>query len=393
MTNHPSPINKVVYFVESYFNSRDYDRFGIQTFIDNGFEVEVWDFTPFLAADEYIREYPPAQFDCHNWILFNNRKKAFSAISLLTPSCFVISLIHYNPKTFYIHRLLSKKGILYCVSAMALPKAERSVYRRATNKLKAVLKPKIVMRKLFYSIPHEMAGIKPADFVLARGEKYGTSGMIVTDKSEVIWAHYYDYDIYLRERNKNCITDAKTGVFIDEYLPFHPDFAYSGYRVPATPDEYYPKLRRFFDYLEDEFGLKIVVAAHPRSRYEEHPDFFGGRPVLRDRTLELVRESGFIIMHTSTAINFAVLYKKPVIIITTDRYNEGLTEDPTPEWLAGFFGKKVHNLDYPIDFDIDKELYINEEAYKSYRNAYIKKDGTEDLQSWQILANRIKYIK
>jgi len=255
-----------------------------------------------------------------------------------------------------------------------------------------ILKPGVLMSMVFYRIPYKMLGIKPADFVLARGEKYITSGLAVNEKTEIVWVHYYDYDVYLKDRNINDSVSKNTGVFIDEYLPFHSDYAYSGLRVPATPDEYYPKIIRFFDYLEGEFGLKIIIAAHPRSRYEDYPDFFGGRPVLRGRTSELVKKSEFIIMHTSTAINYAVLYEKPVIIITTDKYNKGLTEDPTPEWLAGFFGKKVHNLDYPYEFDLSKELCVDNNAYHAYRNAYIKKDGTEDLLSWQILANRIKSI-
>jgi hypothetical protein len=41
-------IAKIIYLIESPFNKRDYERFGIETFIQDGFEVYVWDFTPFL---------------------------------------------------------------------------------------------------------------------------------------------------------------------------------------------------------------------------------------------------------------------------------------------------------------------------------------------------------
>ena len=60
--------------------------------------------------------------------------------------------------------------------------------------------------------------------------------------------------------------------------------------------------------------------------------------------------------------------------------------------LAAYFGKKVHNLDRPIEFDPNREMTIDDAAYGSYRNAYIKKDGTEEISSWQILANRLKRI-
>lgn len=395
MTNQPMPVSKIVYFVEAYFNERDYRRFGIEIFEDNGFDVEVWDFTPFIAPDEYKRTTTPPAFHCHNWRLYQSKREALGAISKLDSTYFIISLIHYSPNSVCVHRMLSQKKIKYCVDTMALPIVDRSgiaLSKRFSQKFKLV-NWNMVLRKIFFLIPYRLLNVNPADFVLARGEKYGTSGLAVAANSEIVWAHYYDYDIYLTQADKLGPVDINTGVFIDEYLPFHPDYAYSGLSAPVTPDEYYTRLCSFFDYLESKNGSKIIIAAHPRSRYEDLPNYFGGRPVIRDKTSELVRTSGFVIMHTSTAINFAILYKKPVIIVTTDKYDEGWSEDPTPEWLANFFGKNVHNLDYPFELDLQKELYVDEKKYHAYRNFYIKKDGTEELQSWQILANRIKNIQ
>jgi len=46
-----SEITKIIYFTGSPFNWRDYERFGVDTFILDGFEVYVWDFTPFVHAE------------------------------------------------------------------------------------------------------------------------------------------------------------------------------------------------------------------------------------------------------------------------------------------------------------------------------------------------------
>lgn len=392
MINQPLPVSRIVYFVEAYFNERDYRRFGVKTFEDNGFDVEVWDFTPFIAPDEYKRTVKPPAFNCDNWRLFQTKKEAIAAIARLDDTCFVISLIHYAFNSLSVHRMLSKRNIKYAVDTMALPRVDRSKVafsKVISNKFKQVNLGALI-NKMFYSIPYQMLNVKPADYVLARGEKYGTPGLAVTAQSEIVWAHSFDYDIYREERDIPGKVAIDTGVFIDEYVPLHPDYSYCKLKAPMTSDEYFPRLRRFFDYLESKNGVNIIIAAHPRSRYEDLPDYFGGRPVIRGKTSELVRTSGFVILHCSTAVNFAVLYKKPIIIVTTDKYNEGWVEDPTPDWMAEFFGKKVHNLDYPFEFDLQKELYVDEKKYCAYRNAYIKKDGTEELQSWQILANIIK---
>jgi hypothetical protein len=42
---------------------------------------------------------------------------------------------------------------------------------------------------------------------------------------------------------------------------------------------------------------------------------------------------------------------------------------------------------------LEKELVINEEDYCDYRNLYIKKDGTDELPFWQIVANRLKVME
>jgi len=43
-------IKKVIFLVEAPFNQRDFKRFGIETLMQAGFDVWVWDFTPFLPV-------------------------------------------------------------------------------------------------------------------------------------------------------------------------------------------------------------------------------------------------------------------------------------------------------------------------------------------------------
>ena len=94
-------------------------------------------------------------------------------------------------------------------------------------------------------------------------------------------------------------------------------------------------------------------------------------------------------MHGSTAINFAVLFKKPIIFATTNDLKQSL-EGPLIDAMASAFRKKAINLESTMEIDLKKELVINEEAYRDYKDSYIKKDGTEELPFWQIVANRLK---
>ena len=132
----------------------------------------------------------------------------------------------------------------------------------------------------------------------------------------------------------------------------------------------------------------MVIAAHPRSQYETQDHLFGRRPVIRGKTAELVRESGFVILHDSASINYPVLFRKPMIFITTDLLQKsrmGLTE-----FMASLFDKEVLNIDQSHDLNWTGELSVNDRLYDEYMNTYIKKAGTADTEAWQVFADCLK---
>lgn len=243
--------------------------------------------------------------------------------------------------------------------------------------------------RIFYYVPYRALGVKPVDFVLAQGEKYFRHGYPWSEVSEVVWAHSFDYDEYLLARSRPNETDERMCVFLDEYVPLHPDNTAANLsRVPM--ERYYEQMREFFDHVEKNCGMRVVIAAHPRSHYEELPGIFGERPVIRGKTVDLVKNAGFVIAHQSMSLNFAVLFEKPLIFVVTDDYLRHLAEDPHPEWLAKFFGKKLHNIDEGVSIDFADESYVDKDAYRKYRNDYIKKSGSPEKTFSQIVADRIR---
>ena len=390
-------ITKIIFFVQAHFNLRDYERFGIRAFIEDGFEVEVWDFSTFLANEEYQIVKPPDPVDWDKVFCFKSKGEALSAISDLERSVFVIPVIHYNLNSYGIFRMLSKKKILFsssilsCVVPSSFTSKERFLQKLKRSNIRNL------SDRIFRRIPFELLGVKAANVILAPAEKYSILSFPVNRKSKVLWLHSLDYDHYLLKKDSPESADPAMGVFVDQYLPFHPDVTYiEGNLAKTTPEEYYPILCNFFDFLEEKFSVRIVIAAHPRSKYEEHPDVFGQRNIIRGKTAELIRQSGFVLLHNSIAIDYAILFKKPVIFVTTDKidesFNRPYAEGPSVEWLATFLGKKAHNLSSEIEIDFEKELLIDEEVYHFYKNSYIKKDGSEERPYWEIVSDYIKAL-
>lgn len=201
-----------------------------------------------------------------------------------------------------------------------------------------------------------------------------------------MWGHALDYDLYLAARDRRV--ERRVAVFLDEFVPFHPDYGYMGVAPPDSADHYYSVLRTLFDQVERSRGVQVVIAAHPRSNYEERTDYFGGRLTERGRTVELVRDADLVLAHTSTAINFAVLFEKPVIFVTTRGLRESY-EGPIIEETASLLGKRVYDLDEEPAVDWDRELAADRARYESFRHRYIKTRGSAEKPFWEIVADAL----
>ena len=400
MTEGIRQITKIIYLIESPFNRRDYERFGIDIFIRDGFEVYVWDFTPFLHPQVDGSVIPPDPVEYKNLMRFNSKGDAIAAISKEGVDCFVVSLIPYHIVTFSIFRQISKSNIAYSVimsNSIPNPYSNKSK-KDLFKKLKCRLTPKkikrLTPRKLidyfFIRISPFLFGVSPATFALAGGAKSSIKMSLVNSKTEVLWIHTLDYDIYLDDK-ESVQGETKMAVFLDEYSPFHPDFIHLGTSPAVTADEYYPLLCKFFNYVEEELGLNVVIAAHPRSHYEKLPDFFQGRKVIRGKTFELVKNSNLVILHCSTSINFPVLYKKPMIFAMMDSLEKTVYEGFISKF-ASYFRKTPINISRNISIDLGKEFFIDEEGYAKYKHDFIKIEGTEELPFWQVVSNKIKEL-
>ena len=238
-------------------------------------------------------------------------------------------------------------------------------------------------------------GIAPASIILLGGAKSTASPSYPVNKTTTrLWAHYMDYDIYLQHKTELNDSCKITGVFLDQYAPFHPDFLHMGIDFPISPDVYYPKICNFFKTLEKKMDTEIVIAAHPKSDYDNLPDYFCGRTIIKGATARLVKESSFVIAHSSTSIDFAVLNYKPILFITTDELQKMILGKNIMGVdilaVASEFGKKPINVDHLSGFNWEKEMEINEEAYLRYRTLYIKKPGTPEKPMWEIFCSYIQ---
>jgi hypothetical protein len=400
-------IKKIIYIVFT-FCKRDYERFGIEIIKNNGFSVEVWDLAPVAYNKVYkkIKVPDPINYKKSNCILFMDKDEVIREICRLKLDTLVIAINDISFKTYFLYRELSKKNILYALfysdiipnyknkitSPLILCKRKLNYFFekiRGVNYLK-------IKKYLFRIIPFKYLMIKFPALILAGGSqtlvKYNPP---IGKKTKIIWGHTLDYDLYLNDSlkpSKNELKGKKYAVFLDQYLPFAPDLVYMGVNSPLTPKQYYYSLCNFFNRVEKETGLNIIIAAHPRSKYEEHQSYFEGREIVRGRTIELIRDSDLVLMHYSASLSFAVLYNKPILFFATGEMEKCTSEVKKICAYSSELNKQFINIDVIYKIDWDKELTVDKETYANYKEKYLKRKGTEEKPFWQIVADEVKRL-
>lgn len=336
---------------------------------------------------------------------FGDKRKLYQALSSLGQEDFVIPLMGYHLPTVGAFRALGRSQARYAIStAPSMPLVEHKRPADFIKKLKAVVMRNPVdsiVQLTFLRIPPAWLGIRQADFIIAGG----TKTLRLKDKgpvqggSEIIWAHTFDYDAFLKEKGKeNHDTEdlPRYAVFIDQYFPFHPDLIQFGQETPEDfAEHYYALVRKSFELIEHETGLEIIVAAHPRSNYDDKPDFFDKRKVIKGRTAALIKHSSLVVLHYSTALNLALLFGKPVLFLNNRRIDVSFPYGALiAHEAARLLGKTVLEMDSANTESLRAALRGGDPALVGqYIEDFIKTKQSPDLPLWQIVANRIKMLE
>ena len=382
------------------------ERFGALSLYLQGFPVSVWDCSLLLGMRQKLDQQPGKNFTtshCARVIAsFDDldalvRERARDSVFI----DYLVGLSHFTWQNERVFRILKKHGARYYIIAASPIPNRVAVPPGRLHSLARSLRGKIGPRKIrdyllrtsifllrrygdAYPLPHRIFGIDN-EIMQNHLRKYRLNS------NALVPIHSLDYDAYLdfvesREQHR----EKKICVFLDEAATDHPDFTYL--RMPLLEkDRYFESMRRFFDEVEKRPGLEVVIAAHPRSHYEETPDVFGNRPVIKGRTIRLVSEASLVIAHASTAVNFAVLFDKPLFLVrTTDMIQKD--RSLFSEVMAEALGMTSINVDEP---EIMERLLLApvgelKTRYETYTYTYIKSRSAPELRVWEIVGRAIR---
>lgn len=384
-------VKSVIIIIESPLNKRDFQRFGIEIMRENGFNAEVWDISHVLYPGLDLT--PRDLFTFSGLRIFKDKQEVMDSIlGLDTMAMVLLGLDYRYLRFFWIYQAISKSRAQYSVIQQYSPAAYCGSRESLVSRFSRLFIGRSVRTcfihvrdKLFSVIPPRFLGIKPPVYWFAGTDRaLEFYSFPKGHATKVVYIHSFDYDLFLEKGIDNTRKFPANAVFLDSYLPFHEDDKMVGVSHGVTATRYYPSLCRFFDYAEKKCNIPVDIAVHPRSFYEKHPDYFGKRTLRIGQTIECVKDAKFVIAHDSTAVNFAVIYNKPVVFIVTQEMIRNYSAAMV-YMMASWFGKLPINIDQPLDVNWVEELSVNKERYEEFKNFFIKKRGTPEVNSWKII--------
>lgn len=292
-----------------------------------------------------------------------------------------ISIITFEWRVYRLFRILTQhncklgvfaRGMIPAMEATNISKTKRVLTRLSIKNIIAILKSKAM-----YFVK-KIAWIKPYDIIYLTGKSalpaIGVGFEFDADNADIIDVNTADYDTFL---NSSYIVPVATNyaVFLDENLSYHPDQTLQDL-IPIRAEDYYPELNAFFDKLESDFKIKIIIAAHPKAlNYKVSNPY--NREIYFNQTNDLVSNSNFVITHDSTSIGYAVLHLKPILSITSEKFKKIIPENHA---FTLSFSKFLNTslLHYDTDKVTKKDIKIDLDKYISYKYTFLTNKSTED---------------
>jgi hypothetical protein len=383
------------FLIDDIFSDRDYERYGIDILLDNNIAVTIYDFRLLIN------------------IKFDTKSKFESDIN-------------YDNLSRYVLKNDEELDNIKLPSGIFLIDKRSQVYRKYTslwfhdrgaiivNLMPAVLpihtwNPSIYIYLILFRNKFLIYGFKNTSLDIIRRFFYvfnkkqelsddyydivvtsGTAIKAINNKFE-IKSQSFDYDLFLRySKMKEQIK--KQIVFLDSAIVDHPD--YYKPKAPGLPpipsdsnkDTYYPLIRNFFNKVEEETGMQIVIALHPRLILDNDIILnYGNRKIVQNNSAELVMNSSIVIAHDSTAISFAALWKKPLIIITSNDLEFGARRR-SMEANESILGTKRINIDKAFGrINFVKRAQEALKGYDKYIKKYIIESSNCEYSSTEIL--------
>ncbi|QWE31044.1 hypothetical protein [Polynucleobacter sp. Adler-ghost] len=360
---------------DRYINQNTLDKFSLVKWEEGGWKFIAIDLSYLLERKASLRQGYINQKRNNKIILVHSYLEFYTIVKNLNHVHIYIDELNGNGILINALRLcLAIKNIKRMVmSCGGVPEGKRKLIFRVSF-VNLYLYPINKIFNLFF---------KP-DIVVLSGDY---SCLRYKNIKHKIFAHNYDYDKFLAVENIKY--KASEVVYIDQSFHNHPDDLYSRSNNTVQikdVDNYYFSIKNFLLHFSKLLNANVLIALGPQSDDSKFFEkYFNHNQIISGKTFDLIANSKLVVGHSSTAMEIAILFKKPIIILTAsclENSNSGLDV----EAMASALNKKpvyIESNDY--ESDVGSWSEFDEKKYEHYIHHYIKTKNSTKIKLWDIV--------
>ena len=209
--------------------------------------------------------------------------------------------------------------------------------------------------------------------------------------------HSFAYNFFL----KNCKKKTKLKFkrkkkivsYVDSGFGFHPDFLLNkNLNKNFDKKSYIKKVNIFFLKLK-KAGYKTYFLAHPKVKINHHK-LFKNCEIIYNRTFDYISLSDIVMFTSSSAIDFAILYKKKLLNLFSSEIKVYPANYKAIQYFSRKFNHLFLNLD-KIEHEINVDKTINEKLlhpnseYDRYINNYVRHPNSKNSKLSELVTKII----
>lgn len=377
------------------------EKYGVIYLRRNGYQVMLYDLSPYVQPVAFQTVKNGLEDYSENGIeRCFNRQQIRRVIQNAEPNSLFLPMFSYGRQVDFIFRYFTRYHIRFghINNVNTDVQIEEASVKKYKNYFYDISMDRI-MNSFYIHIVRKISKYKCAEFMVLGGKHNKDSyrrACLCNEETKTIYLHSFDYEKFIQGKMTQSATcnKKKYCVFLDQYIPFHPDGIQEGMTINAS--SYYQELCKFFGYIQKERRIEVMIAAHPKADYDYKPDCFKGFEIIKGQTNKIIEGAEFVMAHFSTAISYVVLFQKPLLVLMTDTfYDCPLRYRKTTQKYADILAATLINIS-GTEEELWKakleDLRIDKKAYAEYITEYIKADYEEESREeslWSLFERKI----
>lgn len=380
-------MHHLLFIVETIPDKLLYERLGLVYLKKMGCKIDIL-YVASVSRKEYYKK--TKYKNQKNFIDGKNKLEIINYLKKkIKKSTIVFTIYRQNTNTFFIYEYLKNNKVKIALIGREAVLQKRKDFKDILIILitSPLLFFKLLFKKFFYIDTNKLN----YDYIF-------TSGKLLEKKfkknGRIIKIHHYDLDFFLNA--KKFKKKKKYALFISP-ATLNPDIYDNnpGYKIKNIlnfkNNKYFQNIKVFLNSLKNITKFDILVAKHPKDNFdlEKKINF----KCYKNITPELVKNSEFVICFDSSAFQFAILSRKPVIFLTSNNFPKLVKDDILTR--CNFFDKSPMNIENKLNInELKNNLRIDNKKYENYKNLYISNANNKDKnkKSCEIIYEFIKNI-